>query len=127
MILFNNIIMANPVLLVDDDIDLLATFEESLSLRGYDIVTANNGKEAIEKYKENNPCITFMDIRMPEMDGYEVFSKIKEISADAKIVFVTGHETISKTQLARNQGLIGVLDKPVNAEKIIDLIKTNDC
>lgn len=127
MILFNNIIMANPILLVDDDIDLLATFEESLSLRGYDIVTANNGKEAIEKYQENNPCITFMDIRMPEMDGYEVFSKIKEISSDAKIVFVTGHETIAKTQLARNQGLICVLDKPVNAEKIIDLIKANDC
>ncbi len=64
---------------------------------------------------------------MPEMDGYEVFSKIKEISADAKIVFVTGHETVAKTQLARNQGLIGVLDKPINAEKIIDLIKANDC
>ena len=85
--------MTRPILLVDDDDDLLATFEESLNLRGYDIVTANNGKEAIEKFKENNPCITFMDIRMPGMDGYETFSKIKEISDNAKIVFVTGHET----------------------------------
>jgi len=119
--------MSSPILLVDDDVNLLATFEESLSLRGYDIVTANNAKDAIEKYKENNPCITFMDIRMPGMDGYETFSKIKEISGDAKIVFVTGHETTTKTEIARKQGLIGVLKKPTDAKKIIDLINTNNC
>ena len=54
-------------------------------------------------------------------------SKIKEIDADAKIVFVTGHETATKTKIARKQGLIDVLEKPTNAEKIIDLIKANDC
>ena len=119
--------MANPILLVDDDVDLLATFEDSLTLRGYDTVTANNGNDAIEKYKEKNPCITFMDIRMPGMDGYETFSKIKKIDADAKIVFITGHETTTKTGIARKQGLIDVLEKPTDAEKIIDLIKANGC
>jgi len=119
--------MSRPILLVDDDLDLLATFEESLSLRGYDVVTANNGKEAIEKFKEKIPCITFMDIRMPEMDGYETFSKIKGMFNDAKIVFVTGHETVIKTQIARNHGLIDVLEKPTDAEKIIELIKVNGC
>ncbi len=119
--------MSSQILLVDDDVDLLATFEESLTLRGYDVVTANNGTVAIEKYKENTPCITFMDIRMPGMDGYETFSKIKEISDDAKIVFITGHETPTKTEIARKQGLIGVLKKPIMSEKIIDLIKANDC
>jgi len=93
MTLFHYKKMSSQILLVDDDVDLLATFEESLTLRGYDVVTANNGKDAIEKYKENNPCITFMDIRMPGMNGYETFLKIKEFSTDAKIVFVTGHET----------------------------------
>ena len=119
--------MGKQILLVDDDEDLLATFEESLSLRGYDIITAHNGYEAIVQYKEKNPCITFMDIRMPEMDGYETFSKIKEISDDAKIVFITGHETVSKTQIARNHGLIDLIEKPIIAEKIIELIKSNDC
>jgi len=95
--------MSRPILLVDDDVDLLATFEEALSLRGYDVVTANNGKESIEKFKEKTPGITFMDILMPEMDGYETFSKIKGMFNDAKIVFVTGHETVIKTQIARNQ------------------------
>ncbi len=47
MILFHYKRNVTPILLVDDDVDLLATFEESLSLRGYDIVTANNGKDAI--------------------------------------------------------------------------------
>jgi len=62
---------------------------------------------------------------MPGMDGYETFSKIKELSADAKIVFVIGHETVIKTEIARKQGLIGVLEKPTDAEKIIELIKAN--
>ena len=119
--------MGNQILLVDDDIDLLATFEESLSLRGYDVITAKNGNEAIEQHKEQKPCITFMDIKMPEMDGYETFSKIKEISHDAKIVFLTGHETNSKTQIARNNGLIDILEKPIITEKLIELIKANNC
>ena len=127
MSLYNLRMMSSQILLVDDDIDLLATFEESLSLRGYDIITAHNGNEAIEQFKEKNPCITFMDIRMPKMDGYETFSKIKEISNNAKIVFVTGHETVSKTQIARSNGLIGLIEKPTVAEKIVELIKANDC
>ena len=127
MSLYNLRMMSSQILLVDDDVDLLATFEESLSLRGYDIITAHNGNEAIEQFKEKNPCITFMDIRMPKMDGYETFSKIKKISNNAKIVFVTGHETVSKTQVARGEGLIGLIEKPTVAEKIVELIKANDC
>lgn len=127
MSLYNLRMMSSQILLVDDDVDLLATFEESLSLRGYDIITAHNGNEAIEQFKEKNPCITFMDIRMPKMDGYETFSKIKEISNNAKIVFVTGHETVSKTQIARSNGLIGLIEKPTVTEKIVEFIKENNC
>ncbi len=68
-----------------------------------------------------------MDIRIPEMDGYETFSKIKGMFNDAQIVFVTGHETVIKTQIARNPGLLDVLEKPTDAEKIIELIKANGC
>jgi CheY-like chemotaxis protein len=73
MPLYEYVIIGNQVLLVDDDVDLLAPFEKSLSLRGYDIITTNNGNEAIEQYREKKPCITFMDIKMPEMNGYETF------------------------------------------------------
>ena len=119
--------MGSQILLVDDDLDLLDAFEESLSLRGYDVITANNGNEAIKQYEEKNPCITFMDIRMPEMDGYETFSKIRGISDNAKIVFVTGHETVSKTQIARSNGLIGLIEKHTVTEKIVEFIKENNC
>ena len=127
MVLSVNRMMGNQILLVDDDVDLLETFKESLSLRGYDIITAHDGHEAVEQYKEKSPCITFMDIKMPVMDGYEAFSKIIEISSGAKIVFVTGHETISKTHVARTSGLIGMIEKPANTEKIIELIKSDGC
>jgi len=127
MSLYDDRMMGSQILLVDDDDDLLDTFKESLTLRGYDIITAHDGKEAIVQHTEKNPCITFMDIKMPKMDGYETFSQIKKVSNDAKIVFVTGHETVEKTKIAIDNGLVGILEKPTVIEKIIELIKENDC
>jgi len=119
--------MGNQILIVDDDVDLLDTFEESLELRGYEVLTAVNGLDAIEIYSRENPCITFMDIKMPVMDGYEAFSKIKNNDVNAKVVFVTGHETEEKSHEALKHGLKGVLHKPVQPKLIIDKIKENDC
>ncbi len=119
--------MSDQILLVDDDLDLLETVQESLEIRGYHIIIAHNGKEAIELYRQKIPCIVFMDIKMPEMDGYEAFSKIKKIFNDAKIVFLTGHEMTKKTQEAKNHGLIKIMNKPVATEEIVSTIKENDC
>lgn len=119
--------MTNQILLVDDDVDLLDTFEECLTIRGYEIITAKNGEEAILQYKEKKPYITFMDIQMPKMDGYEVFSKIKEIDNDAKIIFVTGNGTSYKTQIARQNGLLRIIKKPADMREIVKVIEENKC
>ena len=119
--------MGQKILIVDDDVDLLETFKDSLTLRGYDVITAFDGQEAIKQYNENEPCITFMDIKMPVMDGYEAFSKIKNNDANAKVVFVTGHETMEKSFEALQHGLKGVLHKPVQPKIMVDMIKENNC
>lgn len=119
--------MGDQILLVDDNSDLLESFRESLDMRGYNIITATNGKEAVEIYKQKIPCIVFMDIKMPVMDGYEAFSKIKSMYHDAKIVFITGHGTTKKSLDAKKNGLLKILNKPVATGKIISTIKENDC
>ena len=120
-------IMGNQILLVDDNQDLLDSMQDSLDIHGYTTITANNGKEAIDVYQKMIPCIVFMDIKMPVMDGYEAFSKIMRVSSDAKVVLVTGYDIPEKVQNAKNQGLLKILSKPVSTEQIISTIKENNC
>jgi len=119
--------MSDQILLVDDDLALLDSFEESLEIRGYHTLTATNGLGAIDAYKKVCPCIVFMDIKMPEMDGYEAFLEIKKHDDKAKVVFVTGYNDQEKSKEALKNGLIDVLNKPVSSQQILDLIKENGC
>jgi two-component system, chemotaxis family, chemotaxis protein CheY len=119
--------MSNKILLVDDDPDLLDIFKESLEIREYMVITATNGLEAVEAYNKTIPCVVFMDIKMPKMDGYEAFSKIIEDHKDAKIVFTTGHEDVEKTKIAFQNGLLKILNKPILSKDVLEIIKENNC
>ena len=119
--------MGNQILLVENDVDLLESYEESLELSGYSVITSTNAIHGIELYQSNHPCIVFSDVKMDEMDGYELFSKIREFDSKAKVILVTGHEDKEKSFIAKNNGLLDVLNKPVSSQQILDLIKENDC
>lgn len=119
--------MSVQILLVDDDMDLLESYEESLEIAGYDVITADTGKKGFELYKKNQPCIVFSDIKMPEMDGYELFSRIHEFDYNAKVVLVTGHEDKEKSIIAKNNGLIDVMEKPMKNNALEIVAKKNGC
>jgi len=110
--------------LVDDDVDVLEPIQYLLIEEGHKVITASNGSEAITEYKENKPAITFMDIKMPVLDGYEAFNKIKDIDKDAKIVFTSGYAIDNERfQNAKNLGLCDMLTKPFNIDTMIKMIK----
>ena len=79
--------MAKSVMIVDDAAFMRMKLKDILEKNGYSVVAeAQNGVEAIEKYKEVRPEIVTMDIMMPEMDGIEALKGIKGIDANAKVV-----------------------------------------
>ncbi len=119
--------MSNQILLIDDDVDFLESLGDSLELKGYSVLMATSAKQGIELYSINYPCIVFMDVKMPEMDGYEAFSNIKKSDNLAKILLITGHEEKNKTRDALLNGLLGVMIKPVSIQKYIDTIKKFNC
>lgn len=91
---------------------------------GYEVITATNGKEAVEKYKDTNPALTFMDIKMPKMDGYEAFFKIKEFDPNARVVLITAYALDEKKHLkAQSMSLLETIEKPYDVEKLEDTIK----
>jgi len=98
---------------VDDDLDVLEATEYMLLNHGYSVISANSGQIAVEKYKENQPDIVFLDIKMPVMNGYDVFFKIKEFDPTAKIILTTAFAIDDeKYKSARDANLLELLKKP---------------
>jgi len=115
---------AKTVLLVDDDVNIIEPVQYLLIEEGHKVITASNGSDAITEYKENKPAITFMDIKMPVLNGFEAFNKIKELDKDAKIVFTTGYAIDDEAfQTAKKLGLCALLPKPFKIDSMIEMIK----
>jgi CheY-like chemotaxis protein len=76
------------ILVVDDEVDFVELMKLRLEANGYEVITANNGKDALDKVKKDKPSAVILDIMMPEIDGLEVLKKIR--SEDTRIpVFIT--------------------------------------
>ena len=118
--------MTNPkILLVDDDTQFLEATEYMLKYENYEVITAKTGEEAIKKYKETHPDIVLMDLKMPILNGYDAFFKIKKDHTDAKIVFTSAYAINNQEfKKAQDSGLFGLLTKPFDLNELNKLIKS---
>jgi len=116
--------MGRTVLVVEDDIDLIGIYKEILELHEFDVQTALNGEEGVEKFKQTKPSLVIMDGEMPVLNGYKAFKQIKEIDKNANVVIVTGFpEFEPKNQEAIKLGLIKVISKPLGVDELLNLAK----
>jgi len=79
------------ILLVEDDKNQRLLYEQELSLEGYEVVTASNGREALEKVQVQLPDIVIMDINMPKMDGIEAIGKILSKNKEIPVIINTAY------------------------------------
>ncbi len=116
--------MRKSVLVVEDDTDLVGIYKEILELHDFDVYTALNGVEGVEKFKQSKPSLVIMDGDMPVLNGYEAFKQIKEIDKNANVVMVSGFsEFEAKSQEAIKLGLIKVISKPLGVDELLNLAK----
>ncbi|MCV0392985.1 MAG: response regulator [Nitrosopumilus sp.] len=116
--------MKRLVLVVEDDEDLIGIYKEILELHEFNVETAMNGQEGVEKFRQSKPSLVIMDGDMPILDGYEAFKQIKEIDKNANVVIVTGFSEFEpKNQEAVKQGLIKVISKPLGVDELLVLAK----
>ena len=114
----------NTILIVDDDVPLLETTAYMIETLGYDVITAQNGMEAVEKYKDAKPALVFMDVKMPLMDGFDAFFRIKEYDSDAKVIMITAYAMDEKKHLkAQSMSLLDTLEKPYDIERIEHILE----
>ncbi len=116
--------MRKSVLVVEDDTDLVEIYKEILELHDFDVHTALNGEEGVEKFKQTKPSLVIMDGDMPVLNGYEAFKQIKEIDKNANVVIVTGFSELEpKSQEVIKLGLIKVISKPLGVDELLNLAK----
>ncbi len=116
------IVLVNNILVVEDDEDLNQLYKEILELKNFEVHTAKNGQEGVEKFKEINPSLVIMDGDMPVLDGYQAFNQIKEADPKANVVIITGFSEFEpKSQEAIKQGLIKVISKPLRVNQLVEL------
>ncbi len=79
------------ILIVDDEPDILSTYKNFFEKRGYLVETANNGKEGLEKIRNNLFSVIITDLRMPEMDGFEMIRQANQYNKHLTWIILTGH------------------------------------
>ncbi len=106
------------VLVVDDDPVIARSFDRVLSRKGYAVITARDGEEALRKLRDEKYDVVFTDIKMPGMSGIEVAERIKATQPWLPVVIVTGYGTEENEARAEAAGVAGFLRKPLSPEMI---------
>ena len=115
------------ILIVDDDIQIRTGLEVGIEwgkLGITEILVAEDGIEAMQKFKENLPEIVMTDIRMPGMNGLELSREIRKMSPSTRIIILSGYSEFEYARKALQYGVIDYLLKPVKIKELLSIITT---
>jgi len=111
------------ILIIDDEESIRRTISMTLEHAGYVVDTAENGKQAIEKSEANFYNLALIDIRLPDMEGTELLTALKETTPRMVKIILTGYPAIQNAVKAINKGVDYYLIKPVNTDELLRVIK----
>lgn len=110
--------MNKTILTVDDEPRFIRLIEANLKSAGYDVLTASNGPEALDKIVNQNPNLVLLDVMMPEMDGFEVVDRIREFSNLPVIMLTAKGEEADRVE-GLNRGADDYIVKPFSATELL--------
>jgi len=111
----------STIVVVDDESDLVFMFKVTLEMNGYNVIGFTNPVEALEYLKKNHDKCTLLitDYRMPEINGCELGTKIKEIDEKIKIIIITAYENIIENTDFE------LIKKPISTTKLLEVVANN--
>ena len=108
--------MEKSILLVDDEEGIRKVLSIALSDMGYQVLTAENGVEALRIFEDLRPAIVLTDIKMPEMDGIELLRRLKKVNPDTEVILITGHGDMDLAIKSVKYEATDFVTKPINDE-----------
>ena len=120
--------MKKRVLVADDEAYVVKVLKDRLIHWGYEVDTASDGEEALEKIECFSPRLVILDLRMPKVDGLEVLKRTKEQNPHISVLVFTASQSDDTKKTCIKWGADGFILKPFNAEsvkeKVAELLKT---
>ncbi|ESZ19788.1 sigma-54-dependent transcriptional regulator [Mesorhizobium sp. L48C026A00] len=114
---------AAPVILVDDDSDLLKATAQTLELAGFSVSAFSVAAEALARLDTGFAGVVVSDIRMPEIDGLQLFNRILRLDPDIPVILVTGHGDIAVAVKAIKDGAYDFITKPFAADRLVQSVR----
>ncbi len=112
------------ILVVDDEEMIRLLFKETLEELGHGVITAETGSEGLDLVKQRHFDLVFLDLRMPGMDGAELFRRIKIIKPHLPVTIITGYPDSEMMSRALAHGPFGVMEKPFGESDIITAVNS---
>ncbi|MBB3312567.1 two-component system C4-dicarboxylate transport response regulator DctD [Rhizobium sp. BK196] len=113
---------AIPVFLIDDDKDLLKATKQTLELAGFSVSTFSAATEALKDLSAEFSGVVVSDIRMPHVDGLQLFDRIRRLDEDLPVILITGHGDIPMAVKAIQDGAYDFITKPFAADRLVQSV-----
>ncbi|MCC6255718.1 MAG: sigma-54-dependent Fis family transcriptional regulator [Ignavibacteriaceae bacterium] len=107
------------VLIIDDEIQICESISMILDYEGYAVESTTSAIEGLEKFSSKDFAAVFLDIQMPEMNGFEVLKKIKEQKPTASVIIISAHGSVDNAIKATRLGAFDFLEKPIDRDKLL--------
>ncbi len=111
------------VLVVDDEKNIRITLADILVGEGYEVRTVDCGEKAVKLCQKRSFDVVLLDVRMPGMDGFETFRLIRREREEISVIMMSAYSTEEFRRLAIEEGALGFLRKPLDLERLLELIR----
>lgn len=111
------------ILVVDDDRDFAEALSDVLACEGHEVDMCHTGEEAVERFRDHDYDISFMDVTLPKQNGVESFLEIKSLKPDSRVVMMTGFSMEELLQQAVDNGAWAVMHKPLEMPEVLEIVE----
>ena len=111
------------LLVVDDEASIVELLTASLKYAGFDVVSANRGKDALRLVKEEQPDLVLLDVMMPSMDGFEVLRRMRSDGIDTPVLFLTAKDAVEDRIAGLTMGGDDYITKPFSLGEVLARIR----
>ena len=115
--------ISNPILIVDDEVEMRIAMSETLKHCGYPVELSHNAIDALKKYKENDYSMVITDMTMPKRSGLELLKDIKRLDAAKPVIMATAYATVETAVEAMKHGAFDYIKKPIDFDSFLFLVE----